>query len=507
MLCGDQVVTRKDHDVKPETFLKGTDGVTLVVQNVESDIAMHADAKLVHCPFHRLFLDHAQHLQGRGLDGPDAAGAFAMRAEGGDRFIEADAKSLTRHLEKAEMTDRTDLDARAVVAHGVLHPAFDGLLVPVLLHVDEIDNDKPGQVAKSKLAGQFVGGFQIGLQRGFLDIPLARGAPGIDVDGDERLGLVDHQIATRLQGHLRAMDGVHLLLDLVALEDRQRVVIFLHTLHMAGNQHFHLRAGFLVGLFALDENLIDLACVEIADRSLDQIAFLMDQAWCLRFQRLCADLVPELRQIGVVARNFRLGALGPGGANNHGGAVLNVEPADNGFQPFAVGGVGDLAADPAAAGRVWHKNAIAAGKRKVGRQRGALVAALFLDDLHKHDLLSRNHFLNLVFADLALRPDVLFVGVLAANGFRGVDAVLIAILGIVAGALGSHQGLAVLDRDTVIVRVDFTEGEKTLAVAAIFNKGRLKGRLDAGHACEIDIAFELLPVFRFVVEILNARSA
>ena len=281
MLGGNQAVACKDHDVESEPLLKGADGIALVVQDVERDIAVHADVKLVHRPFHRLFLDHAQHLQRRGFDRPDAAGALAMRADGGDRLVEADAEPLARHLEKAEMADRADLDARAVIAHGILHAAFDGLLVPVFLHIDEIDNDEAGQVAKTKLARQLVGGLQIGLQRGLLDVPLAGGPPGIDIDGDKRLGLVDHQIAARFQRHLRAMDGVHLLLDLIALEDRQRVVIFLHALHMAGDQHLHLRAGFLVGLVALDKNLVNLACIQIADRPLDQVAFLMDQARCL----------------------------------------------------------------------------------------------------------------------------------------------------------------------------------------------------------------------------------
>ena len=77
------------------------------------------------------------------------------------------------------------------------------------------------------------------------------------------------------------MDRVHLLLDLIALEDWQGLFIFLNAFHMARDQHLHLRPRFLVGVIALDENLVNLACVEIADRPLDQIAFLMDQAWCL----------------------------------------------------------------------------------------------------------------------------------------------------------------------------------------------------------------------------------
>ena len=77
------------------------------------------------------------------------------------------------------------------------------------------------------------------------------------------------------------MDRVHLLFNLIALEDGKRVLIFLHTFHMARDQHLHLPAGLLVGILALDKNLVDLAGVEITDRALDQIAFLMDQAWCL----------------------------------------------------------------------------------------------------------------------------------------------------------------------------------------------------------------------------------
>ena len=183
------------------------------------------------------------------------------------------------------MADRSDLDARAVASHGVLHAAFDGLLVLVLLHVDEIDDDEPGEIAQPELARQFVSRLEVGLERRFLDVALACRAARVDVDGDKRLGLVDDKIATRFQGHLRTVDCVHLLLDLIALEDRQRVFIFLDAFHMAWDQHLHLRPCFLVGVVTLDKDLVDLAGVKIADRPFHEIAFLVDQAWCLGFQR------------------------------------------------------------------------------------------------------------------------------------------------------------------------------------------------------------------------------
>ncbi|WP_366664659.1 hypothetical protein [Mesorhizobium sp.] len=55
--------------------------------------------------------------------------------------------------------------------------------------------------------------------------------------------------------------------------------------------------------------------------------------------------------------------------------------------------------------------------------------------------------------------------------------------------------------------MNFTEGEKTVTVAAIFDKGRLKGRLDAGYAGEIDVSFELLLVLGFKVEFFDAVTA
>ena len=131
---------------------------------------------------------------------------------------------------------------------------------------------------------------------------------------------------------------------------------------MARDQHLHLRPGFLVGVLALDKNLVDLACVEITDGPLDQIAFLMDQARCLRFQRLCADLVPQFRQIGIVAGDLGLRTLGTRGPHDDGHAILDIEAANDRLQTLAVGGVGDFPADAAAPCRVRHQHAIAASE-------------------------------------------------------------------------------------------------------------------------------------------------
>ena len=134
---------------------------------------------------------------------------------------------------------RPDLDARAIVAQGFLQAPLDQPAVAPLIHVDEVDDDQTGEIAQAELAGDFLGGFEIGLERGVLDIVLARRLAGIDVDGDERLGLVDDDIAAGLEHHLRREHRRELTLDLKADEDRLRLLVGLHVLRMARHQHAH----------------------------------------------------------------------------------------------------------------------------------------------------------------------------------------------------------------------------------------------------------------------------
>ena len=173
MFGRDQPVTGQDHDPHPEPLFQCADGITFMVQDIEGDIAVDRHAKLVHAAFRGLVLNHAQHLQRCRLDRTNPARALAMRAGGTDRFIEADPQPLSRHLKKTEMADRPDLDPRPVIAHRILHATLDGRLVPVVFHIDEVDNNQARQVTKAKLAREFIGGLEVRLQRRFLDIALA----------------------------------------------------------------------------------------------------------------------------------------------------------------------------------------------------------------------------------------------------------------------------------------------------------------------------------------------
>ncbi|KAG1350140.1 hypothetical protein G6F61_014724 [Rhizopus arrhizus] len=72
---------------------------------------------------------------------------------------------------------------------GITQALFDGALVLAVFHVDEVDDDQAADVTQAQLAGDFLGRFQVGLERGLLDVAALGGARGVDVDRGQRFGL------------------------------------------------------------------------------------------------------------------------------------------------------------------------------------------------------------------------------------------------------------------------------------------------------------------------------
>jgi hypothetical protein len=89
-----------------------------------------------------------------------------------------------------------------------------------------------------------------------------------------------------------------------------------------------------------------------------------------------------------------------------------------------------------------------------------------------------------------------------------IGAVLALFLGLAMGAfIGLDQRLTVGDRDLVIVRMDFAEGQKTVAVAAIFDEGRLQRWFYARDLGEVDIAAQLLALGGLEIKFFDAIAA
>jgi hypothetical protein len=69
------------------------------------------------------------------------------------------------------------------------------------------------------------------------------------------------------------------------------------------------------------------------------------------------------------------------------------------------------------------------------------------------------------------------------------------------------QRLAIGDRNLIIVRMDFAEGQKAVAVAAIFDEGGLQRRLYARDLGEIDIAAQLLALSGLEIKLFDSVAA
>ena len=383
-----------------------------------------------------LFLNRTQNLQRDIVVRADQPRAMAMRARLGGRFQHARAQTLTRHFHQAEARDPANLNAGAVGFQLVFHPLLDGGVILPLFHVDEVDDDQPREIAQAQLAGDFFRRFQVRLERGLLDGALFRRTARVHIDGDERLGDPDDDIAARFELHDRVEHRAEVAFHLEPRKERHLLFVVHHLVGMGRHDHAHEIFGQTVAALALDENLVDLFRVEIADRTLDQIAFLIDRRRRDRFEGQFTDLLPQAHQVFVVAADLGAGALRSGGADDQARALRHFHLRGDFFELLTIRRIGDLARNPAPARRVRHQDAVAPGKREIGGQRSAFVAALFFHNLHQHDLAHLDHFLDLVAARAR------FAG--GANFFRDIiirDGFDIVVLGGAARVLACLAGL------------------------------------------------------------------
>ena len=344
------------------------------------------------------------------------------------------------------MRNAADLDARPVVLQRVLQTALDGAVVAVLLHVDEIDDDEAGEVAQAQLPRHLVGGLEVGAERGVLDVVLARRAPRVHVDGDERLGLVDDEVAARFQRHGVGEHRVELGFDAALDEERAGLAPLPHVLLVARHQHAHVVARLGEAGVAGDGDLVDFLAVKVADGALDQRALLVNEAGRRRFQREFAHAFPHAHEIFEIALDLAGRARGARRAQDDAHALGNFKLGSYFLQAPAVLRVGDLARNAAAARRVRHQDGIAAGERQVGCQRGALAAALLLDDLHQQHLAALDDFLNFVLPARTRRAaGQLLQSVGAADVLDDLFLGFLVVVLVVVDAAGFGSGIRGMD--------------------------------------------------------------
>ena len=461
-----------EHDRHAVARFELRDVVSLLVEKERSNIDGHLGLNGAGAFLHRLFLEDAQHLDRAGLGVADHAHAVAARAGDVAAFGERRAQTLARELHQAEAADLGRLDAGAVVADGVLEALLNRALVLRFGHIDEVDHDEAAEVSEAHLAGDFVRGFAVRAEGRVLNVGAARGACGVDVDRNERFRVVDHDGAARGERNGARVGGFDLLLDLEAREERNVVAVALHAVDHVGHDVRHELARLLVDFIRVDEDFADLGLEVVADRAHDEVRFLNDEegsriealaaAAVLRgFGRDRADLaavffryvfvlrtrgvddrIPELQEVVEVPLKLFGRAADAGCAGDGRHAARDVELVHR-FAKLLTLLALNAARDAARAGVVGHQNEVAAGEADEGRERGALVAALFL--------------LNLDDELLAL-----------ADGFLD----------------GRHANV---DAFGEVASRDFLEGQEAVAFLAVVDEAGFKRGLDTGDDALVDV--------------------
>jgi hypothetical protein len=138
------------------------------------------------------------------------------------------------------------------------------------------------------------------------------------------------------------------------------------------------------------------------------------------------------------------------------------------------------------------------------RCRLPLIDAFVIDAvLRQRDLRRIFHHFALHALAIAAAARVAVPWAAAAAG-----AVFTLLLGLAMGALiRLDQRLPVGDRNLIIVGMDFAEGEETVAVAAIFDEGRLQRRLNARDLGEVDVAAQLFALGGLEIKLFDAIAA
>src|SRR5581483_10376500 len=237
-----------------------------------------------------------------------------------------------------------------VAAQAFLHALIDVLAIARVLHVDEVEHDEAAHVAEAKLPADFVGGLLIDLENGGLLIATALVAAGVDVDGDERLGFVDDDVAAALQVDGAGEGVLQLAADVEAIEDRLRIGVKLYLARgRLRNSRDHV-AHAVVGSLVVHDDAFDVLGEKVAHRALDEIGFLEDAGGRGLGLDAVLNLLPFLEQQREVAHEVADLLAFADGAHDHAHAVGNGEAAENLFETLTFLRILDLARDAALVG-------------------------------------------------------------------------------------------------------------------------------------------------------------
>src|SRR5579859_5715408 len=250
-----------------------------------------------------------QDFVAEGRNGLDHAGAAARGARLAEHALERLLCALAGDADEAELVERKRFRRRFVLFEGLLQSAKNFFAVAALFHVNEVHDNDAAEVAQANLADDFLHGFEVGLDDGVLK---ARGAladelAGIDVDGDERFGVVDDDVAAGFEPDFGAKRFVELVLDAELFKNRLLLGIELDAIRKLRLEAAGEFEDLAVFLFVVDPDGGEIVADVIAKDTFDEIQVAVQDGGSFALIVLALDFIPGLAEELDVGADFVVG--------------------------------------------------------------------------------------------------------------------------------------------------------------------------------------------------------
>ncbi len=282
-----------------------------------------------------------------------------------------------------------------------LELGFEGLVeleaVGRILHIDEIDHDDAAEITKSKLSYDLPDRLEVEGENGLFERFRADKLAGVDVDGNQGLGLIDDQIASGFEPHLRAKRLFELSVDAEGGHEIGRLSEEFEPGHEARVRLFEEFEDLLKSLLVIDPGLLHCKGECVADRAQDRTQLVVDEIGGVGSICCGLDLSPELDEIASIRLQLNLTLSLSRGADD---PTTPAEFVNHRLEPSTLVVVGDPSRDTELI-HCWHVDQKASGQGDVSRQPSALCADGVLHDLDEDLLSLAEEIADVGFHDLA----------------------------------------------------------------------------------------------------------
>src|ERR1700731_817384 len=328
-------------------------------------------------------------------NGFDHAAAGAIRAGLAEHALERLLGALASDAHQAKFVEAQRFGRRFIFFEGLLQREQNFVTVAALFHVDEVDDDDAAQVAQANLADDLLHGFEVGLDDGVFEASgaLANEFAGVDIDGHERFGVIDDDVAAGLQPNFSAQGFVELVLDSELLENRRFLGVELDLVDELGLEAADELDDLAVLLFIVNPNTGEIVADVIPEDALDEVEVAVEQSGRLALLVALLYFVPGLAEELDVGANLVVGGAACGGADDKAPGISAAGFTDETAKPRAIFGGDDFARYPGVMDR-RHVDQKAARQGHVAGDPRALLAERRLGDLDDDVLAGLQHFGN-----------------------------------------------------------------------------------------------------------------